>query len=93
VGTTYDQLEFATSGSCIGDYLNNPNDARASLSSGCGSNVGWGVNFTSGFCTGGGVWFKNNHWHGYLGPAGTFNGAQFYLNNATPWCFKVLPPA
>jgi len=96
VGSGYDQLEFANTNYCIADNNNNPSDAKAALSSICSDNpdvAGWGVNFTSGFCSGGGVWFHNNHWNGYLGPATSSNGSQFYLNKPTPWCFKILPAA
>jgi len=99
--TVYYSLKFfgggTYNGKCIGDANNDQNDARAYLDS-CGTGgtgEGWGVNFTTGQsgCPTGYSWFHNVHWGGYLGPAGTGNGSQYYLNKPGKVCFAALGPA
>jgi hypothetical protein len=73
------------SGDCIGDYNNDKYDARAGLYSNCTTgNVAWGAKFTvdSLDCPSNEVAFHNNHWGGYLAPAGFNNGDAFYLNSS-----------
>lgn len=72
-------------GSCIGDLNNSPTDARAGLSS-CGQ---WGYLFTATTqnCVGTQEAFHNNHWGGWLAPAGFGDGDAFYLNNPVETCF------
>ena len=86
---------------CIGDANNDAGDARASLdvcpgtSGGSGSGDGWGTHILrdTASCANGYVAFKDIHWNGWIGPANiTDNGAQYYLNKQTPFCFRAYPP-
>jgi hypothetical protein len=87
-------------GLCIGDYGNSSSNATAGLDQ-CpspGNGGGWGTNFHVSNCTaidgGPGFEFKNNHWpNGWLGPQSDTNGAHFYLNKPTSYCFEIFPPA
>jgi hypothetical protein len=77
---------------CVGDYNNNPNDAKAGLYSDCtAGSIAWGANFTedTSHCGAGEIAFRNVHWGGWLAPAGLSNGSQFYLNNSSAHCFSV----
>lgn len=80
---------------CVSDYGNSPTDARAGLTGNCvQGQVAWGANFTTQTCNAGslgqGMAYKNVHWGGYLGPASESNGAAFYLNTPTPYCFVYV---
>lgn len=87
-------------GNCIGDAYNDPNDARASLdpcpgqNGGSGSGDGWGTHILrdTTVCSNGWVAFKDLHWGGWIGPENEGNGAQFYLNKPSPWCYRADPP-
>ena len=78
------------SGDCIGNSNNNQYIARAGLWSNCttGGQGAWGVAFKLYLnCPNNEFAFKNNHWGGWLAPANFSNGAPFYLNNPTEYCF------
>jgi hypothetical protein len=90
------QLEFFGGGTydgwCIGDYGDDSGNATTGLV-GCasGSNTGgWGSNFTyayGGGCPSGTVRLYNQHWGGYVAPASGGDGAEWYLNTNTTYCF------
>jgi hypothetical protein len=99
-GGGYFNIEYVGTGSytehCIGDYGNNPSDAKTGLVGGCGTTgIGWGGNFTSRTCGSGnsaGLEFYDVHWGGWLSPSSAPDiGTYFYLNSATPHCFVVSP--
>jgi hypothetical protein len=81
-------------GRCIGDAKNDSGLADVSLDA-CarpGQSAGWGTQFTWGTsgCPSGTVWFHNNHWPGYLGPAGNaVNGSHWYLNKPSKVCLTI----
>jgi hypothetical protein len=104
-GGQYHYLAFGNYGSpwanqCIGDANNDPGDARASLNPCPGlfnnnySGDGWGTHLTVVFsvCNPGYYAFHDTHWNGWIGPADTSGGSQFYLNKQQPWCFKAYDP-
>lgn len=86
------QLEFTgngTSGACIGDAYNDPNNGYTSLDP-CGftGGAGWGTLFDLGSCGSNARCFKNVHWSAvqgrddYLGPVNNYgNGSNFVLNS------------
>ena len=79
----------------IADLGNDKNDARAGLYT-PGIVAPWGGNWTPSSCSVAGApgyYFKNNHWGGYLAPSGSGNGAAFYLNSASKYCFIYSAPA
>lgn len=82
-------------GACISDYNNNSGSARAGLVA-CGSGgIPWGAIFSTVTCNDNGspgYAFYDDHWKGWLGPAGNSNGSAFYLNQATASCFAQLDP-
>ncbi len=93
-GTGYWNIQFLGGGryneDCIGDLGNNSHDARAGLYSDCAAgNVAWGANFTAETqnCSSGDIAFHDNHWGGWLAPAGLGDGDAFYLNNPDEYCF------
>jgi hypothetical protein len=87
------QIYDYVTGLCVGDYQNNPGDAKASDYQECPSNgaAGWGTEFyyySTGCPAGSGVLY-NRHWNAYLS-ANPANGSQFYLNvSSGPYCFKL----
>lgn len=83
------QVVNGQNGECVGDYGNNPSDARVGNNLRCPSqgNAGWGTVFTfpiSG-CPGDGAKLRNNRWGGYMMGA-VANGSQWYLNNSSSVC-------
>jgi hypothetical protein len=94
----YETIEYLGPGpyqhQCIGDYGNNPNDAHAALYGFCDSGqIAWGANFTVVGCGNNTYAFKDVHWKGgYLTPNSNSDGSPFFLNSATPTCYRVLGP-
>jgi len=82
---------------CIGHANNDPSDARVSLDAcpgatgGSSSGDGWGthVTFRTDVCSNGWTAIQDNHTGGWVGPASEGNGAQFYLNKPSPWCYRA----
>lgn len=83
-------------GQCMGAAYNDPNNMQVSLdpcpgqNGGSGSGDGWGTHWVrhTEVCSNGWVAFKNNQSGGWLGPESEGNGAQFYRNKPSPWCFR-----
>lgn len=95
--TGYYNIEYTGNGpysdECVSDYGNSSGDARAGLTGYCQADqIAWGANFQRYSCGDGEYAFKNVHWGGWLGPQSSSDGAGFYLNKPTQWCFTVLGP-
>ncbi len=96
------ELEFTGGGGdtglCIGDYGNNPNNARTGLvecpTSGAG---GWGTQLqlqTAQGCVANTVVIYDYHDNAYIGaPNGFQNGSPFYLNTQSSQCFYTYNPS
>jgi len=89
------QIFDPNTGDCVGDYLNNSGDAKASDLDSCPSSgtAGWGTVYdynTTGVngCQRGSGLLYNRHWAGYASGAAA-NGSQWYLNNVSGNAFCV----
>jgi hypothetical protein len=98
------QLEFTghgTSGLCIGDGNNDPNNGYAYLVP-CGftGGAGWGSLLDLGNCGSNYRCFKDDHWSSvqgrddWIGPVNNYgNGSPFTLNNSTIDYFSIFNAA
>ena len=83
-------------GYCIGDAGNSSRNASAGLVpcwNAIGGTGGLGISFKidNTDCPLGEMALYNIHWRGYLGPpSGYSNGADWYLNKPTPYCFSTV---
>jgi hypothetical protein len=99
-GTSYIEIKYVPTGTCVGDAGNSESNARAVMNDPCGNpntgaGAGWGTLFTQlvGSCPNG-TYMRNVHWNGgYLSYANwpqQSNNLAWYLNTQAGYCMGAF---